>query len=40
MHEKFCNKEEVQDRYSRLREVIQRSGLIKHQERIGREEEV
>ena len=40
MHEKFCNKEEVQDRYSRLREVIQRSGLIKHQERIGKEEEV
>ncbi len=40
MKEKFCNKEEVQDRYSRLREVIQRSGLIKHQERIGMEEEV
>ncbi len=40
MHEKFCNKEEVQDRYSRLREVIQRSGLIKHQERIGMQEEV
>ena len=40
MQEKFCNKEEVQDRYSRLREVIQRSGLIKHQERIGMEEEV
>tara|TARA_X000000368_G_scaffold25825_1_gene19521 strand:+ start:3014 stop:4432 length:1419 start_codon:yes stop_codon:yes gene_type:complete len=40
MHEKYCNKEETQNRYERLREVIQRSGLIKHRERIGRGEEV
>ena len=40
MHEKYCDKGEVQNRYERLREVIQRSGLIKHRERIGRDEEV
>tara|TARA_B100001094_G_scaffold333406_2_gene411593 strand:+ start:13616 stop:15034 length:1419 start_codon:yes stop_codon:yes gene_type:complete len=40
MQDKYCKKEEVQDRYTRLREVIQRSGLLKHQERVGRAEEI
>lgn len=40
MQDKYCKKEEVQVRYTRLREVIQRSGLLKHQERVGRCEEI
>ncbi len=40
MEEDYCDRDVVVDRYERLRAVIQRSGLIKHQERIGKVERV
>ncbi|MFT7597758.1 MAG: tRNA-2-methylthio-N6-dimethylallyladenosine synthase [Acidimicrobiales bacterium] len=38
--DQFCDPEEVKDRYARLRTVIERSALAKHQQRVGRIEEV
>ena len=40
MVQEYCDPKVVVERYERLRAVIQRSGMIKHQERIGREEKV
>lgn len=40
MQDKFCDPEVVKDRYARLRTVIERSALAKHQARIGLVEEV
>ena len=40
MTELFCGSEIIRQRYERLRTVIQRSGLIKHRERIGMDEQV
>ena len=40
MVDDFCDPEEVHERYERLRVVIRRSALNKHQARIGRVEEV
>ena len=40
MEDDYCDRDVVVDRYERLRAVIQRSGLIKHQERIGKVERV
>jgi tRNA-2-methylthio-N6-dimethylallyladenosine synthase len=40
MAAKFCDPEEVKDRYARLRTVIERSALDKYRARIGRTEEV
>jgi tRNA-2-methylthio-N6-dimethylallyladenosine synthase len=40
MQEKFVAQDVVQDRFSRLKAVVDRSSLRKHQERIGRLEEV
>jgi len=40
MTDKFCDPAEVQDRYQRLRTVIERSALAKYRARIGRVEEV
>ncbi|MDG1846769.1 MAG: MiaB/RimO family radical SAM methylthiotransferase [Acidimicrobiales bacterium] len=36
----FCNPDIVSERYERLRTVVLRSGLRKHQERVGRNEEI
>jgi tRNA-2-methylthio-N6-dimethylallyladenosine synthase len=36
----FCDPDAVQDRYQRLRTVIERSALARHRDRIGRVEEV
>jgi tRNA-2-methylthio-N6-dimethylallyladenosine synthase len=38
--EQFCDPDVVQDRYERLRTVIERSALARHHARIGRVEEV
>ena len=40
MTDSFCDPEVVIERYERLRTVTQRSGLVKHQERIGKVEKV
>ena len=40
MVQEYCDPKVVVERYERLRAVIQRSGMIKHQERIGKEEKV
>ncbi len=40
MTDRFCDPDEVQDRYARLRTVIERSALAKYRARIGRVEEV
>ncbi|MDH3682179.1 MAG: tRNA (N6-isopentenyl adenosine(37)-C2)-methylthiotransferase MiaB [Acidimicrobiia bacterium] len=40
MTDRFCDPDEVQDRYARLRTVIERSALAKYRARIGRTEEV
>ncbi len=40
MVEEYCDHKVAVERYERLRAVIQRSGRIKHQERIGKEERV
>jgi len=40
MTDRFCDPDEVRDRYERLRTVIERSALAKYRERIGRTEEV
>jgi len=40
MIEEYCDHKVAVERYERLRAVIQRSGKIKHQERIGKEERV
>jgi len=40
MVDDFCDPEEVHERYERLRTVIRRSALMKHQARVGRVEEV
>ncbi len=40
MVDRFCDPEEVKDRYARLRTVIERSALAKYRARIGRVEEV
>ncbi len=40
MVEDFCDPEALKDRYARLRTVIERSGIAKHSERVGRVEEV
>ncbi len=40
MTDSFCDPEVVIERYERLRTVTQRSGLAKHQERIGKVEKV
>ena len=40
MQADFCDPAEVQERYKRLRAVIERSALLKYQERIGKVEEV
>jgi tRNA-2-methylthio-N6-dimethylallyladenosine synthase len=40
MVDRFCDPEEVKDRYARLRTVIERSALAKYRARIGRIEEV
>ncbi len=40
MADRFCDPEEVKDRYARLRTVIERSALAKHAARVGRVEEV
>ncbi len=40
MVDRFCDPEEVKDRYARLRTVIERSALAKYRARIGRREEV
>ena len=40
MTDRFCDPEEVKDRYARLRTVIERSALDRYRARIGRVEEV
>ena len=40
MAEDFCDPSDVSERYERLRAVIKRSGLRKHENRVGRHEEV
>ena len=40
MVERFCDRAQVTQRYERLRQVIQRSGLRRHEARVGRIEEV
>jgi tRNA-2-methylthio-N6-dimethylallyladenosine synthase len=40
MVDRFCDPAEVQDRYARLRTVIERSALARYRSRIGRVEEV
>ena len=40
MADRFCDPDEVKDRYARLRTVIERSALAKYRNRIGRVEEV
>ena len=40
MVQEYCDPKVVVERYERLRAVIQRSGMIMHQERIGKEEKV
>ncbi len=40
MVDDFCDPDEVHERYERLRTVIRRSALMKHQARVGRTEEV
>ena len=40
MADRFCDPAEVQDRYARLRTVIERSALSRYRARIGRTEEV
>ena len=40
MVENYCDPSVVGDRYERLRSVILRSGLRKHEKRIGKSEEV
>ncbi len=40
MTDRFCDPEEVQDRYARLRTVIERSALARYRARVGRMEEV
>jgi tRNA-2-methylthio-N6-dimethylallyladenosine synthase len=40
MADRFCDPEEVKDRYARLRTVIERSALERYRARIGRVEEV
>ncbi len=40
MADRFCDPAEVQDRYARLRTVIERSALARYRARIGRTEEV
>ncbi len=38
MTDRFCDPAEVQDRYARLRTVIERSGLARYRDRVGRTE--
>ncbi len=40
MADRFCDPAEVTDRYERLRQVIVRSGIRRHEARVGRVEEV
>jgi tRNA-2-methylthio-N6-dimethylallyladenosine synthase len=40
MTDRFCDPDEVRDRYDRLRTVIERSALARYRDRIGRTEEV
>ncbi len=40
MQADFCDPDEVQERYKRLRAVTERSALLKYQERVGKVEEV
>ncbi|MEM9613306.1 MAG: tRNA (N6-isopentenyl adenosine(37)-C2)-methylthiotransferase MiaB [Actinomycetota bacterium] len=40
MVDRFCDPEEVKDRYARLRTVIERSALARYRARVGRREEV
>ncbi len=40
MAEDFCDPSDISERYERLRAVIKRSGLRKHENRVGRHEEV
>ncbi len=40
MADRFCDPEEVKDRYARLRTVIERSALARYRARVGRTEEI